>query len=169
MKRHPVLGEEIVAPLGLVEAERHIIRHHHERYDGYGYPDGLSGDDIPLPAHIISIADAFDAMTSTRSYRRALALPWVIEELRRNAGSQFNPILVNALIQAIEDGRIGPCGDRSRGEAQQAGRLERLTSPWTAASKALDVPAPAGHDGDDRPAEREPQEAHERAEPVSLP
>ena len=166
MKRHPVLGEEIVAPLGLVEAGRHIIRHHHERYDGYGYPDGLSGDDIPFPAHIISIADTFDAMTSTRSYRRALALPWVIEELRRNSGSQFNPIVVNALVQAVEDGKIGPCGDLSHPAPQQAEMVGRLKPPWGVVSEALERPATAWRDGLSR---RMPEQAHERAEPVSLP
>ncbi|HBF35323.1 TPA: hypothetical protein DDW35_12250 [Candidatus Sumerlaeota bacterium] len=101
IKKHPVIGETIIEPLGLIEAERDIIRHHHERYDGKGYPDHLAGEEISLLARIVSIADSFDAMTSTRSYRKAQSEEYVIGELRNNAGTQFDPNLVDALIELL--------------------------------------------------------------------
>jgi HD-GYP domain-containing protein (c-di-GMP phosphodiesterase class II) len=76
---------------------RDMARNHHERYDGKGYPDGLAGKDIPLAARILTVADAFDAMTSDRPYRRALSHEVAAAEIRRNAGSQFCPDVVAAL------------------------------------------------------------------------
>jgi len=80
-----------------------IIRHHHERWDGKGYPDGLSDDNIPLGSRILGIADAFEAMTSERPYKRALTLEEAIEELKRCSGTQFDPKLVEILISIIEE------------------------------------------------------------------
>ena len=108
IKQHPMIGATIIEPLGLIEAERDIIRHHHERIDGRGYPDGLKGSEISLLSRIVSVADAFDAMTSTRSYRRALPMEIVVEELRKNSGSQFDPDLIAAMIDLIETKVIGP-------------------------------------------------------------
>jgi diguanylate cyclase (GGDEF)-like protein len=101
MKRHSVLGEEIAAAAGLsIEAD--WIRHHHERYDGNGYPDGLGGRDIPLQSRIILTADAFEAMTSDRPYRETPGREFAIAELRRHAGTQFDPRIVQALCRALE-------------------------------------------------------------------
>jgi response regulator RpfG family c-di-GMP phosphodiesterase len=102
IKMHPVIGERIVQPLGLVDEEKSIIRHHHERYDGKGYPDGLGGNDIPLLARVVGVTDAFDAMTSTRSYRKALSKKVALDEMRRCSGSQFDPELVEAWIRIVE-------------------------------------------------------------------
>ncbi len=121
IKSHPAIGENIVKPLGLIEAECDIIRHHHERFDGRGYPDGLKGDELSQMARIVSLADAFDAMTSTRSYRKALPMDIVVEEIRKNAGSQFDPDLVDIIVQSIEDGEL-----RSAEEDTEKGDVSAL-------------------------------------------
>ncbi len=101
IKKHPVIGESIVADLGLSDEEKSIIRHHHERWDGKGYPDGLGGEDIPLLARIVSLADAFDAMTSKRAYRDAISRAESISELLRNGGKQFDPIALEAFLEML--------------------------------------------------------------------
>ena len=103
MKRHSLLGYDIVQAADM-ELEARWVRHHHERYDGRGYPDGLAGDAIPLEARIILVADAFEAMTSDRPYRKAPGQAFAVEELRRNAGSQFDPAVVAALTRVLERG-----------------------------------------------------------------
>ena len=110
MKRHSILGEEIVAAAGLPEEAR-WVRHHHERYDGNGYPDGLAGHNIPLQSRIILTADAFEAMTSDRPYRQAPGRDFAITELRRHAGTQFDPSIVQALCQALDPATIDPDRD----------------------------------------------------------
>lgn len=112
VKKHPVIGDAIVSELGLSPEERAIIRHHHERWDGRGYPDGLAGEDIPLLARIVSVADAFDAMTSERAYRRAMSREESIAELVKNRGKQFDPSALDAFLEVIK--RNGN-GDKSRG------------------------------------------------------
>lgn len=103
IRTHPVVGEQIVEPLGLVPAERHIIRHHHERLDGSGYPDGLAGEQIPLLARVVAVADALDAMTTTRPYRDAMTIEQAFEEFERCKGTQFDPVVVDTLEQLISD------------------------------------------------------------------
>jgi HD-GYP domain-containing protein (c-di-GMP phosphodiesterase class II) len=80
-----------------------VIRHHHERFDGSGYPGGLAGADIPLPARIFSIADSFDAMTSDRPYRDALPLDRALDEIRAGAGTQFDPEVVDVFVDLVEE------------------------------------------------------------------
>jgi diguanylate cyclase (GGDEF)-like protein len=101
MKRHSLLGGDIVEAADMHEESR-WVRHHHERYDGTGYPDGLAGDDIPLESRIILVADAFEAMTSDRPYRVAPGQEFAVEELQRHAGAQFDPRVVDALCRALE-------------------------------------------------------------------
>ncbi|MBM7441233.1 HD-GYP domain-containing protein [Streptomyces sp. HB132] len=99
---HPEYGHEIVRGIGFLDEARAAILHHHERLDGSGYPYGLAGDGIPEFARVVAVADAFDAMTSTRSYRRGRPVPAAVEELRRCAGSQFDPRMVRALARALD-------------------------------------------------------------------
>jgi putative nucleotidyltransferase with HDIG domain len=101
---HPAIGAGLLRPLGLAEPIASSVRHHHERYDGHGYPDGLAGEDIPLAARVISIVDAFDAMTCVRPYRLARDRDEALSELRREAGGQFDPTLVEIFCQLVESG-----------------------------------------------------------------
>ncbi|MEV7178398.1 HD-GYP domain-containing protein [Kitasatospora sp. NPDC093679] len=99
---HPVFGHELVRDLAFLGEAREGILHHHERLDGRGYPAGLAGERIPEFARIISVADAFDSMTSTRSYRRGRPVAEAVVELQRCAGSQFDPVMVTALVAAVD-------------------------------------------------------------------
>lgn len=96
MREHPLLGARILGSLGFLAEEARVVRHHHERVDGTGYPDGLRHDTIPLAARIIAVADAFDAMRSARSYRPALTEEAALLELRRGADTQFDAAAVSA-------------------------------------------------------------------------
>ena len=107
MKTHPVIGANLIGEVPNLERIRPIVLAHHEHYDGSGYPNGLRGDQIPLAAQIISVADTYEAMTSTRPYRAALGHAEAVAELRRVAGSQLNPIVVEAFIRQIEIGASG--------------------------------------------------------------
>ncbi len=101
IKTHPVIGVNIVSPLGLDSRELAVIRNHHERYDGKGYPDGLAGEDIPMLSRILCVADSFDAMNSDRAYRKALPLDKCIDELIKNKGTQFDPDVVDAAVSIL--------------------------------------------------------------------
>jgi putative two-component system response regulator len=101
IRQHPLEGERILERLPLLEPVRPIVRHHHERWDGNGYPDGLAGKDIPLLARIVGLADAFVAMTHDRPYRLALPREKVLSELKSNAGQQFDPDLAEILLQTV--------------------------------------------------------------------
>jgi putative nucleotidyltransferase with HDIG domain len=100
MNAHPVLGAEIIAPVTRLSRELPIIRHHHEWYNGSGYPDRLIGDEIPLLARILHVADAFEAMTAARPYRMTPLTPeQALGELRKYAGVQFDPKIVDAFVR----------------------------------------------------------------------
>jgi HD superfamily phosphohydrolase YqeK len=99
---HPMRGLDIVREIGFLDEALAGIMHHHERIDGRGYPMGLAGDEIPEFARVLSVADAFDSMTSDRSYRGARPVPEAVAELRRCAGKQFDPVFVDAFVTAIE-------------------------------------------------------------------
>jgi HD domain len=106
---HPMRGLDIVREIGFLDEALAGIMHHHERIDGRGYPMGLAGDEIPEFARVLAVADAFDAMTSNRSYRGARPVPDAVAELRRWAGTQFDPAFVDAFVAAIDrDGWKGP-------------------------------------------------------------
>lgn len=103
LQTHPILGERVVAPLGFPDCVRHVIRHHHERWDGHGYPDGLAGRDIPAAARLFSIADVLDAMTSLRPYRKPVSFEAALDEIRSNAGTQFDPELCKLIDEAFSE------------------------------------------------------------------
>lgn len=100
---HPERGAAILSHISFLDKIVPVILSHHERYDGTGYPRGLKGEEIPLLARILSVADAFDAMTSDRSYRKALPLDKVIQELKNNAGTQFDPKVVEVFLKLLKE------------------------------------------------------------------
>ena len=101
VKTHPRLGDSIIEPVTFLQAPREIILHHHERFDGKGYPDGIAGEDIPLGARILAVADSYEAMMSDRPYRKALPVVEAVKEIETNAGTQFDPVVVKAFMEAI--------------------------------------------------------------------
>jgi diguanylate cyclase (GGDEF)-like protein len=101
MRTHAALGESIVRDVPELSEIAPIVRHHHERWDGGGYPDGLSGEAIPIEARIVAAVDAYSAMTATRVYRAAMAPPAAVAELRRSAGTQLDPVVVEALCAEL--------------------------------------------------------------------
>jgi len=102
IEQHTVVGEDLVRELTVMEAELPIIRSHHERWDGTGYPDGLAGEDIPLGARILAVANVYDALTHERAHRKALRPPEALAQLRRGAGTQFDPRLVEAFDRMMQ-------------------------------------------------------------------
>ena len=103
MRRHPEIGVDLVTPINLSQNVVSIIRHHHEFYNGTGYPDGLKGEAIPLLTRIVSTSESFDAMVTDRPYRKALPLKEIVDELKEFAGVQFDPYLVQLLLEIIEE------------------------------------------------------------------
>ncbi len=106
IKKHPVIGSNIIGHLGMWTDEQDIIRHHHERFDGKGYPDNLKGENIPLLARILSVADVYDALTTDRSYRLQMSDNVAIEIIRENSGSQFDPKIVDVFLDLHSKGEI---------------------------------------------------------------
>jgi putative nucleotidyltransferase with HDIG domain len=101
LKSHPLVGARIVDKMEFLSGTSAIVKHHHESWDGNGYPDALKGEDIPLGARIIAVADSFDAMTTNRSYRKALSIDNAIERLEAGAGTQFDPNIVRVFVRFI--------------------------------------------------------------------
>lgn len=110
VKQHPVWGSEIIKPITSLDRLYPIIRHHHENFDGTGYPDGLKGDNIPGGARILRLADSFDAMTTQRSYRPAQTRLEAISEIRGGAGRWFDPEMAEVFVQLIESNHWGSDG-----------------------------------------------------------
>lgn len=110
MRRHSQTAAEILGKVHLLNAIIPAVRSHHERMDGRGYPDRLTGEDIPLAARVIAVADTFDAMTTDRPYRSALTREAAVEELRRCSGTQFDPTAAAALVAILERGPKSPLG-----------------------------------------------------------
>jgi len=99
IKEHPVIGADIISKLGLWDREMVIIRHHHERFDGKGYPDGLKGDEIPKLSRILCVVDSFDAIDSDRAYRKKMGKGKVLDIIKENSGTQFDPEVVKAFLK----------------------------------------------------------------------
>jgi ribonuclease P protein subunit RPR2 len=110
VRRHPVIGTEILRDVDFLGEGKLVVRHHHERWDGRGYPDRLAGEEIPLAARVFAVADALDALTSDRPYRRGTRFARAREEIRAHAGSQFDPEVVAAL-DTIPDARFAALRD----------------------------------------------------------
>ncbi len=102
MKQHPVIGEEILKGIPGLAHVLPVVRHHHERWDGKGYPDGISGENIPFAARIVALCDSFDAMVSDRPYRQGMPLDSAIAEIRKGAGTQFDPLMAETFIRLVE-------------------------------------------------------------------
>ena len=106
MRRHTMIGERILSAAPALVPVARIVRSSHERWDGAGYPDGLAGDDIPIGARVVAVCDAYDAMVSDRPYRSARSPREALAELRRSAGTQFDPRVVDAFeVELVRSGR----------------------------------------------------------------
>jgi putative nucleotidyltransferase with HDIG domain len=106
IRQHPEIGSDIVSKIKIFRPVVDIVRHHHEHFNGKGYPDKLCGTEISLGARIVSVADAFDAMTSMRSYRSPLEVGDAIAELERCRGGQFDPVLVDVLKKVVDNKKL---------------------------------------------------------------
>jgi ribonuclease P protein subunit RPR2 len=102
MRTHPLIGHQMVAGIPFLKTAGEVVRYHHEMFDGSGYPEGLRGEEIPLPARVFSIVDAFDAMTTDRPYRAALPIDYAAEEIARMAGTQFDPEVAEVFVPLCE-------------------------------------------------------------------
>jgi len=105
MRMHPVIGANIIGVAPYLEKVRELVLHHHEKYDGTGYPEGLKGDDIPIGSRLIAVADAFDTITTSRSYRSSVSVDEALDELDRLNGIQFCPVAVKAFVSAFSKQR----------------------------------------------------------------
>ena len=103
IKNHPTIGAHILSNATIFSNIIPIVKHHHERYDGKGYPSRLSGTDIPFLARIVAVADTFDAMTSRRSYRNALGFSYTVHEIERCKGTQFDPEIANIFLDILKE------------------------------------------------------------------
>jgi HD-GYP domain-containing protein (c-di-GMP phosphodiesterase class II) len=112
IRAHPIIGDEILGPIGTLQGVRTTILQHHEKYDGTGYPYGVAGNEITLKARILAVVDTFDAMLSDRPYRKALSVANALDELKLGAGTQFDPVVVNAFLDLMDtrDGLLFEAG-----------------------------------------------------------
>jgi HD-GYP domain-containing protein (c-di-GMP phosphodiesterase class II) len=132
MKLHTLEGQQMLDRVGGVLGEvGRVVRSSHEHFDGSGYPDGLVGEAIPIEARIVTCCDAFSAMTTTRSYRRAMSLEAARGELIRNSGTQFDPAVVAALLEVLgeESAVSAPTAEYSRASAWDAPHASSAASP----------------------------------------
>ncbi|MEX1263755.1 MAG: HD domain-containing phosphohydrolase [Actinomycetota bacterium] len=106
MREHPAIGAQILSPMRFLAGAVEIVRTHHERWDGGGYPLGLRGEDIQLASRIFAVVDAFDAMTSDRPYRAAMPLDRALGEIRDGAGTQFDPGVAGAFLELVDEGGL---------------------------------------------------------------
>jgi HD-GYP domain-containing protein (c-di-GMP phosphodiesterase class II) len=132
MRRHPLLSVRIMERMEFLEQEIPAVRYHHERYDGKGYPEGIAGAAIPLTARILAVADAFDALTSQRTFRKALSLQQGLDEIKRGVDAQFDPVVVEAFLAVAA--RLGDkLMDMSQTSQSSAWREDPAEQPVAAA------------------------------------
>jgi HD-GYP domain-containing protein (c-di-GMP phosphodiesterase class II) len=116
VKKHPIIGYDVLAPVHFLTQEHlQLVRSHHERFDGQGYPDGLRGDQLSPLVRVITVADAYDAMSSNRAYRKAMLPDRILAEIKRCAGVQFDPQVAQVFVELIQNDKLG------------AGRLRDVT------------------------------------------
>ena len=108
MKTHPIKGAAIMSAIPQLADVIPGMKYHHEKYGGGGYPEGLAGEQIPLQARIVTVADTFDAMTTTRPYQQAMEIDYVVERIRQYAGARYDPVVVEAFVRAYEKGDLTP-------------------------------------------------------------
>lgn len=106
IKEHTVIGAEILKNVSIINHVTEVARSHHERYDGHGYPDGLKGEEIPIHARIVAVADSYDAMNSRRIYRNSLPKETIYEEIRKNRGTQFDPEIADIFLRLMDENRL---------------------------------------------------------------
>ena len=106
IKKHPEIGYNMLKKIKFLSHIANDVLHHQERYDGKGYPAGISGDDIPIVARIIAVVDTFDAMTTDRPYRKALSEDTALEEIKKNSGTQFDPKVVDAFLKTFKSYKL---------------------------------------------------------------
>jgi HD-GYP domain-containing protein (c-di-GMP phosphodiesterase class II) len=149
VKSHPVVGAQILAPVKTFE--RHVvgIRYHHEMFDGSGYPDKLKGEEIPVTARIVSLADAFDAMTSTRPYRIGLPLAFAMQEMQKMRGRQFCPMAVDAFIRVLQSTGAGDAQEHVPPAAAASVPAAAQAAPAPAPSATRDPAEPEKRTGED--------------------
>jgi putative nucleotidyltransferase with HDIG domain len=146
MNAHPVLGAQIIAPVTKLSRELPIIRHHHEWYNGSGYPDRLIGDEIPKLARVLHVADAFEAMTAARPYRMTpLTNEQALAELRKFAGVQFDPVVVDAFVRTHHVEGVPDPGRRA--EPRQIPLIGQAADRMSNAATLQDVPGQAANPG----------------------
>jgi putative two-component system response regulator len=138
MRTHTVIGDNLLEPIDLLASVRPIVRHHHERWDGLGYPDGLVGPEIPLGARVMAVADAVEAMSARRVYREPLTEPEIVRELERGRGTQWDPSIVDEVLRLIESDAISFAADGLR--------ISQVLPPRSSAS-VLRFPQPRPRDG----------------------
>lgn len=134
VKEHSDMGSRIIESIPFLKDLMPVVRHHHERWDGKGYPDGIAGEDIPKLACVLMVADAFEAMTSDRPYRKGMSVRKAREELERHSGTQFDPACVKALLDALDAGEVGPDEAVPRRASPTSGRKRARRYSWTAKS-----------------------------------
>jgi HD-GYP domain-containing protein (c-di-GMP phosphodiesterase class II) len=132
MQRHPMIGARILDGTEFLEQAIPVVRFHHERFDGQGYPEGLSGLGIPPICRVVAVADAFDAMTSRRAFREGMTPEQAIGELRKGAGAQFDPEMVEAFVAAA-----GKLGDRLTNLSLSQADMEAGQAPAEPAAHAV--------------------------------
>lgn len=108
MRSHAALGSDILKPVHRLAGAAKVVRHHHERYDGHGYPDEIAGETIPITARILTTVDSYSAIVDRRPYKQARSHAEAVEELKRCAGSQFDPEVVKTFIELFESGVLTP-------------------------------------------------------------